>query len=331
MRVLFLTVTDGGFFPGTVATVHAVRAFHPEAAVWVVENDVDQPGLSAAQRAVLASAGARLVRAEALARPGRKLAAWELKAYAAADLTGECDVLVGIDSDCVLCGRVDDLVAMAVATGAFVGGADAAVEYDERYGAYGLATPARNERYMSTSLYACALTAANRAVLGRWAGCCAEALFGGGTVYPGHGDQGVLNAVLFAERGEASARVLENRLWSQHHCYWTTRLTLREGRLFNEDAQAWQRALHCGGTDKFWSREHAARVARDPARVLAYAWYLRHLWLGPGRVAPELLGGEQAHLAEGFARWRYEVLALAGAGELAGRDAEAEPGAEAGS
>ncbi len=310
MRFLFLTVTDRFFFPGTVGAVNSVFAFHPDAEIWVVENHVQHPGLSAAQRKVLESAGVRIVRAEALARPGRKLAAWELKAYAAADLAADYDVLVGIDSDCVLCGPVHDLVAMAVKSGAFVGGSDGVAGYDETYRAYGIASPARNERYMSTSLYACALTAKNRLILARWAECCDRAIFGGGKVYPGHGDQGILNAVLFAERGAEAAQILDNRLWSQHHCYWQTRMALREERLFNLDAQTWQRALHCGGTEKFWTEKHAAIVAQNAAHTLSYASFLRQLWLGRCRLEAEHLEPEHQHLAGSFIRWRHNVLAF---------------------
>ena len=307
MRVLHLTVSDAGFFPGTVAAVNALLACHPGAEVLVVDNHLHKRGLDSAQREILEEAGVRVVRAEQFTKPGRKLAAWELKAYAAADLNGNHDVLIGFDSDCVLCGPADDVVAAAVETGAFHGGRDGTAHYDETYRVYGIEPPGRNERYFSTSLYVCALTDANRCILARWAECCDRAIFGGGGVFPGHGDQGVLNAVLFAKRGEDSALVLENQLWSQHHCYWQGHVTARDGVLFNEDAQMSQRSIHCGGAEKFWTAAHCDRVENDQRHAPSFAWFLRHLWFGKCELEPRHLTAEHRHLAESLGRWRKLV------------------------
>ena len=52
-----------------------------------------------AQSALLKNNGVTIVEATELKRSGRKLAAWELKAYASSDLTDGYDLLAGIDSD----------------------------------------------------------------------------------------------------------------------------------------------------------------------------------------------------------------------------------------
>ena len=307
-RLVFVTVTDGYFFAGTLATVNSVRAFHPEARMLVVHNDLHKKALTAEQRRVIESTGAQVVDAEALAQPGRKLAAWELKAYAASDLTSGDDVLVGIDSDCVLCGRVDDVIAAAVATGKFFGGRDGGGKiYDETYAVYGMETPSRKADYMSTSLYVCALDERNRGTLKKWALACDQAIFGGGKVYPGHGDQGVLNAVLWAERTGAGIETLEGRLWSQHHCYWQDPVSLRDGRLFNERAQAFQRSIHCGGAAKFWTSQHCEKVIKEGVQVPCYVWFLTLFWFGHGAVQAEHLQPEQRHLVDSLARFRREI------------------------
>jgi hypothetical protein len=310
-RVVFVTVTDAYFFPGTVATVHSVRAFHPDARIVVAHNHVHKRGLSAEQRTVLESAGAEIIDASALAKPGRKVAAWELKAYAAADLTDRDDILVGIDSDCVLCGPIDDVIALARESGAFHGGKDGAGKtYDATYAPYGMTIPSRNDRYISTSLYVCALTAGNRRILQEWALACDEAIFGGGKVYPGHGDQGVLNAVLWARRGADGVGVLDNRLWSQHHCYWQAPVVVRDGRLFNEPAKLPQRSLHCGGTEKFWTLKHRDRVVQEGLQAACYAWFLALLWSGAGNLSPDHLSAEQHHLVESLALFRPQAEAF---------------------
>ena len=71
---------------------------------------------------------------------------------------GEYDVLVGIDSDCLLCSDVDAELRICLESGGFLGGKDGdGAEYDSTYAVYGIDAPARNERYMSTSLYFCAV------------------------------------------------------------------------------------------------------------------------------------------------------------------------------
>jgi hypothetical protein len=311
IRVVFVTVTDGYFFPGTLATVNSIRAFHPNARIVVAHNHVHKRGVTPEQRAILERAGAQWVEAADLAKPGRKVAAWELKAYAATDLTTHDDVLVGIDSDCVLCGPTDDVLDQAMESGAFHGGKDGSGKiYDAPYAPYGMKIPSRNDRYISTSLYVCALTEVNRSILREWALACDEAIFGGGKVYPGHGDQGVLNAILWARRGAEGVSPLDNRLWSQHGCYWQARVGVRDGRLFNEVANLPQRSLHCGGGDKFWTAKHRDRVVNEGLQHACYAWFLALLWSGDGALASEHLSPADQHLADSLEQFRPQVEAF---------------------
>jgi hypothetical protein len=307
-RLVFLTVTDAAYFPGTVATVNSVLRFHPEARIVVVNNHLQKTGLTPEQRGLFTACGVEVHDAAELARPGRKLKAWELKAYAVADLTDGDAVLAGIDSDCVLCGRIDDVIAAAESSGNFHGGRDGAIQYGEKYGVYGIPVPVRSENYISTSLYVCVLNPANREVIRKWALACDEAIFGGGKVYPGHGDQGVLNAVLFAERGASGTVPLDNRLWSQHHCYWHEPLTIRDGALFNVAAQAPQRSLHSIGTQKFWSKWHLDKVLAEGTHGANCAWFLTMLWFGRIALEVEHLSPEQRLLlVESLARFRALV------------------------
>lgn len=284
MRYAFITVTDWNFFPGTLATVNSVLEFHPLATVYVVQNE--RRPLSGPQAACLGGdPRIRLLDSSVFSRSGRHIDAWELKAYAMADLAerGEHDVLVGIDSDCLLCSDLDSELRLCLESGAFLGGKDGnGAEYDATYAVYGIDTPARNDRYMSTSLYFCAVSAANNAVLRRWAECCTAAVFNGQGPYPGHGDQGVLNAVLFAADKSARVHLLDNALWSQHWSYWESRIDFRDGVFINRSSGSHkQRAFHCGGGDKFWSIEHRDRVFGSYAdQMYPYVWFLAMLWLG---------------------------------------------------
>lgn len=305
IRYAFITVTDWNFFPGTLATVNSVLEFHPLATVYVVQNE--RRPLSGPQATCFGNdPRVRLLGSSEFSRTGRYIDAWELKAYAMADLAerGEYDVLVGIDSDCLLCSNVDAELRVCLESGGFLGGKDGdGAEYDATYAVYGMATPARNERYMSTSLYFCAVNAANIAVLRRWAECCTAATFNGQGLYPGHGDQGVLNAVVFAADKSARVHLLDNALWSQHWSYWESRIDFRDGAFVNQSSgNRKQRAFHCGGSHKYWSIEHRDRVFSSYAdQMYPYVWFLAMLWLGKcgnGSVDPcQYLPPSAHHLA----------------------------------
>lgn len=273
----FLLVADADFFPGLLAAVASVRCFHPAEEVIVIDNHLQHRGLSVSQHAALQALNARVIPASALAKEGRKLAAWEIKAYAAEWLSGETRLLVGLDADAVLCAPLHDVLGRACWEEVFLGGKDRCPAYGEEFRIYGIETPVMNDAFMSTSLYVCRTTPRNQQMLAKWAACCAQAVFGGTGNYPGHGDQGVLNAILFSHRKEVNVCVLDNELWSQHHVYWQHPLEVREGRLFNVTRQQWQRVLHCGGTEKFWRPQHAAMLALHPHAMPNYLWFLHML------------------------------------------------------
>ena len=301
-RVLWLTVSDREFFPGTVAAVNSIRHYHPGAEVAVVSSDVYNAGLTDPQTRLLRAAGVAVYPSAHFARPGRVPGAWQLKAYAAADLSAEADMVVGIDSDAVLCGGVGDVIDACFADGRMRGGRDGdGIDYDESYAPYGFRVPARSEKYMSTSLYFVPLTAHTRRILRAWAACCDTAVFGPQPVktYPGHGDQGVLNAVAFRHGGDRNVELLDNHLFSQHWVYLSDVIAFEDGALVNRTAGRPQRALHCGGADKFWSAAHSRRLPVDGQnQTWSYAHWLRMLWFGEATdwtIDPALWIGEGSH------------------------------------
>lgn len=285
MRHAFVTVTDADYFPGTLATLASVLAFAPKADVHVVVND--KRALSASQAARFADRPRVFLHAGTDVARGRHMNAWELKAYAIEAFAPGYDVIVAIDSDCVLAGPLDDVLDAVHASGGFAGGRDGErVEYDARFAVYDMQVPAVNTRYMSTSICFFAATPANQRLLARWSEACARAEFNGQGPFPGHGDQGVLNALLFAARRTDAILLLDNRLWSQHWTYWDDRIEARAGSLFNVAAQAPQRAVHTAfPVPKHWTQAHASAVRGEhSARVDPYVWYLALLWYGPCRA-----------------------------------------------
>ncbi len=281
----FVTVTDYAFFPGTLATVGSILEFQPDADVFVISNE--KHALTAPQAECLRrNSRVRLLDSSRFAANGRYINAWELKAYAANDLAEGYDVIAGIDSDCLLCSNVDAEICRCFESGRFIGGKDGnGVDYDDSYRVYGIATPARNPRYMSTSLFFCAVTDDNKRILRKWAECCSAAVFNGKGPYPGHGDQGVLNAVLFAEDAIDKVELLDNRLWSQHWIYWKSIIDYCNSVFINRSGENQrQRAFHCGGAEKYWAKEHIDRVLDDHSlQTYPYVWFLVMLWFGASR------------------------------------------------
>jgi hypothetical protein len=315
-RHAFLTVTDHAFFPGTLATVNSVLEFHPGSEIFVVANH-KQPLTPAQVECLRRSDRVKLLDSREFYLPGRYINAWELKAYACHDLCGDYDVMIGIDSDLLLCRNVDALIDRCHKSGGFLGGRDGDdVHYDASYAIYGIKTPADNACYMSTSLYFCAVNDRNRRILKRWTECCSAAEFNGTGPHPGYSDQGVLNAVIFAEGQTDSVELLDNRLWSQHWTYWDTIIDRQNGEFVNVSAGGLpQHAFHCGGTDKFWWREHRERVMSDNAlQTYPYVWFLAMLWFGRcgnWSVDPcEYLPPEAHHLIEDLVNFFPQIVSV---------------------
>lgn len=285
VKYCFVTITDYSFFPGTVATVNSILYFHPNATIYVVQND--KSPLSGPQAMLLRqSPQVTLVHSKTMERDDRYINAWELKAYAANDLCVGFDVIVGIDSDCLLCSPVEEQIVHAYKSGGWLGGKDGdGTNYGNDYNIYGMQTPTKNLKYMSTSLYFCAVTEENRQILARWAECCSKAVFNGQGPFPGHGDQGVLNAVLFTRNKSQKVELLPNELWSQHWVYWNTISDFQNGSFINRSVgMKNQRSFHCGGAEKFWNKQHRDRVVLDhPLQTYPYVWYLAMFWFGTCR------------------------------------------------
>jgi hypothetical protein len=73
--VAFLTITDYGFFPGTVATVNSIFHHHPGAEVIVVNRT--QYGLTSPQRRLLEEGGVRVLDSDRSESANRHISPWE--------------------------------------------------------------------------------------------------------------------------------------------------------------------------------------------------------------------------------------------------------------
>jgi lipopolysaccharide biosynthesis glycosyltransferase len=306
----FLTVTDYDFFPGTLATISSIREFQPDAKVIIVESE--KSPLSLVQRECLhRSQNVSLMPSSLFAIEGRHMSAYELKAYAACDLCEQFDVLIGIDSDCILCSSIIPEIEKCYNTGAFMGGKDGGLHIHSD----GI-TSQTSEKYISTSLYLVKNNDKNRQTLKKWAKCCNQAVFSKRGSYPGHIDQIILNAVLFVEDNSQRVSLLENRLWSQHWTYWDSVIDYQDGEFINLSFKSQkQRSFHSWGNKKFWQKEHRNKILSiNPSQLAPYVWFLAMFWFGPCRrwdIDPvEYIPQNNRHLIEDLLLFLPQIMTV---------------------
>jgi hypothetical protein len=291
---LFYTVSNAHYFAGTIATLSSIRTFHPHSEIWVFA-DTRQP-LHETQRAHLRSLpNVHCVPAEQF-QIGMVREAWQLKAHAAHYLAERHQgVLVQVDSDALLCSPLHDLLEEACFRCLPAGGRDGEGAHYNRaeyapYHALCGSVPADNDafnaNYISTSILILPVPAV-RDILVLWSRAVDEAAFGPDTqerkVYAGHGDQGVLNAILYFKGVTPIA--LPNELLSEHWTHGQTEVDLRDGTFWNGDRP--QRAFHSvGDGPKFWEPEYPRYVEEHPVLRPVYAYWLYQLCEGPCGILP---------------------------------------------
>jgi hypothetical protein len=325
MRILALTVSDRLFFSGTLAAVNSLLHYTRDwPADWQLDIAVVSSGhynqaLTEQQRELLKHERIRVYAHEFFQAPQRVPGAWQLKAYAAHDLSCEYDFLVGFDSDLVFASDVRDVIAQCQADGKFRGGKDGnGVRYGKEYAPYGIAA-GETGPYMSTSCYFCPLTPENREILADWALKTNQAAYGPQAEkrYVGHGDQGVLNSVIFARTRSQNVELLPNETWSQHWRYESDVVAWDGAQLINYTARKLpMRALHCGGSDKFWAAAHAEkRLEKGQSQRWGYAHFLRFLHFGAlsvwKRDPLQYIPAEQQHLFRDALNYWPLMFALA--------------------
>lgn len=291
MKTLFLTVSDRLFYPGTLAAINSLLDnVRGDFEIHVINSGLYNVPLSQPQIDVLEEHPKVTVHHwEEFMKDNfpRTFGAWQLKAYTPYELTknSDFDLLVGFDSDLFFVGSIQPTMDRALASGKFMGGKDGDVlHYDETYAPYGFDVPTSTDKYMSSSCYFCPLTPENRAILRDWALFTDKACYGpqDEKVYPGHGDQGVLNAVIHAHNAHESVELLPNQLWSQHWTFENDVLEWDGTSLVNHSADGQNMTtVHCGGSDKFWLESHSAkRKTAGMSQRWAYAMWLRYLFMG---------------------------------------------------
>lgn len=296
MNILFLTVSDRAFFPGTLAAINSLLENldlkRSSFQIAVVDNGEFGTPMSEPQLNLLQSCPNVITFPhEHFQKEGRVLGGWQLKSYAAHDLFHGLkgfDVLVGFDSDLFFCSDIQDVAEACMRDGKMRGGKDGGdLSYGDEYKVYDEdAFPSKTDRYMSTSCYFVPRTPKTLRILRDWAEKTDEAVYGPQETkkFPGHGDQGVLNAIIHQHTKHEIVDNLENRLWSQHWTFEDDILYVDGGALLNASLPGHpkMRTVHCGGSHKFWTVDHSKKrmTPAGSGQKWAYALWLKHLFLG---------------------------------------------------
>ncbi|HEY3874173.1 MAG TPA: hypothetical protein VGM92_01745, partial [Candidatus Kapabacteria bacterium] len=286
---VFFTVTNRNYFPGTVAALSSIRTFHQENPIWVF-SETRAPLRREQLRHLSSLPAVKYCPAERVPF-GKVREAWQLKAHAARFLSTLYDgVLVQMDSDAVLCAPLDEIAAESFYKQTPIGGKDGGgPRYPySRYRHYEALCSVKptnrdhwNPIYISTSV----LFLPTRALIDifrLWSIAVDEAEFGprdrASMIYPGYGDQGVLNAILYFKGIKAIA--LESDLISQHWSHGRNPISFRDGAFWNGTKR--QLAFHSvGDSPKFWTKGYPLHTEKKPNLKEIYLYWLYQAFDGP--------------------------------------------------
>ena len=293
---LFAVVCDGSYFPGLQALLHSIRAYHgSEIAVQVYSHGLDAGQLRWLQQLQL-PVSVCSTRELPFPAPGT----WEAKQQVFAHQLGKARRVCLLDADLVLTSRLDDLFAGAAA-GRILSSADGTgITFGPEYAVYGPQLVGKRQVYINSGLL-CLDVLRHWELAGLWAFAAQFGAYspGGGAPLslPGHGDQGVFNAVAALLDKESQFQVLPEGTWCDSTRGCSVRIVGREadGRLdvWNDTENARQRLVHCTGA-KWWTGAGVSQQRRFGDKLAVF-----HHFAGVGAaegtpsgpVAPYGIGG----------------------------------------
>lgn len=184
---------------------------------------------------------------------------WEAKQQALAECVGTARVICLIDADIVLLSRIDDVFSRAE-EGKIVAGCDGTdLPFGDEYAVYSPSLPGRICRYLNSG-FLCLDVNRHWDMVGLWAFSSSYGAYspnrGYPLAFPGHGDQGILNAILLLLRKEDECHVLPHGVWHDFRNPASFKIVERheDGTLIvnNCNLKQRQRILHCIGYKWWW-------------------------------------------------------------------------------
>lgn len=264
MSFKFLNITDNTNFTGTVAGINSllehnnprVTPSHITVVYRVMKNSTEE-GLQIKFLKFL------MVNVIVI---NEDIGPWELKTRFMLKLGEGLETgsrLVIFDSDLFFC---NDITELLYHPSDVLGGDDGGPTIyasDRKWGAYDIELPSVNPQYQSTSCMFVRITEATLKVLSRADYCTQHAIYNKTGSFGGHGDQGILNAVLHEYNvnhlDEPITRYsIENRLISHHKTSSSDSFSRDDkGIIFNADPELSKKplyAFHSVSSPKLWTR-----------------------------------------------------------------------------
>ena len=236
---------------------------------------------------------------------------WEAKQQVFAHAIGRARCVYLLDADLVLVSAVHDVFELA-SSGKIVGSSDGhPVGYGSGYEVYHPELPGCSQAYINSGAL-CLDVVRHWDLAGLWAFSAQYGAYtsGGGTPLslPGHGDQGMFNAVAGVLRKAQYFHVLPEGTWcdSTQGCALRIQGRSSNGRIkvWNITEQARQRLVHSSGP-KWWTREGAAYLRRFGDKLQCFEHFarlkpnIRRAGRGTGR-GPWSIGKAKARVLVGI-------------------------------
>lgn len=210
----FAVVSDHRFFAGLWATLGSVFAYYEKTMrVFVVGHDLTTEQRAQLGRHPLGSALTVLDTKDFAHHP---CGCWEAKQQCASELVAEVETLCLLDADLVLLSRIDDVFDLAE-QGLIVSSRDGSgITYGEQYAVYHPTLVGQRRPYVNSGFLALNIRK-HWDIIALWAFTSRFASYSPGNGapfgFPGHGDQGLLNAIIAQLQRSDVVHVLPEHLW----------------------------------------------------------------------------------------------------------------------
>jgi len=302
LNKVFYTVTNKPYFLGTVATINSVMHLHKYPTIWVISSANDP--LSKEQENFIKNLPNIKYTTINNLDIGRHRNSWETKAHACFYLQkyyqGNHACIVHLDSDLILCSQVHDLCTFALDYNTLIGGKDGEgenytyAEYKPYFDLCNSKLPRvdhKNKLYMSTSLFAMPVNNKFQEISKLWSEAVDHGKFGPSKtkLYKGHGDQGILNPIIFYKN--IRPILIDNEVISEHWIHGNKKIKFFQNK-FVKDGKTQIASHSVGSSPKFWAdayydvnrnsvnKKHKKNVADGNLDVI-YSYWLWLLYYGP--------------------------------------------------
>ena len=277
MTRTFAVACDAAYFPGLRALANSIATYHGRA----IPLFVYQRGLAVEQIEELHNHPADIRVWNVADLPHHSYGMWEAKQQIFAHGIGRARQVCLLDADLVLISPVDDVFELA-ARGLIVGSSNGQeAVYDGSYAVYDPRLPGTRQPYIYSGAL-CLDVVHHWDLAGLWAFAAGWGKYSPGAGaplgLPGHGDQGVFNAIAGMLGKVSRYHVLADGPW----CDCTQRCTLRIRsssacgalEVWNETTNERQRVIHSSGP-KWWTAEGARHLRQFGDKLACFEHFAR--------------------------------------------------------